>query len=392
MTYDVIVVGLGAMGSAAAFHAARRGRRVLGVDARAPGHRFGSSHGYTRIIRKAYFEHPAYVPLLHRAYELWAELSRETGEALYRRTGGLWLGPADAPVVRGALASARAHGVAHEVLTASEVRRRFPMFSPGADMAALWDPEAGVLFPERSIAAHLAGAARAGAELRYHEPVVAWQTGAGRAAVETAHGRYEAGAVVVTSGAWAPALLRSLALPIEATRQVVGWFAAASADQAALLRADRCPVWICEVGGTNIYGIPDVDDGHGSKAAIHERGHGCTPETCRREVDKPEVERLTALLRRILPAAAGPLLEIETCLYTMTPDWHFIIDRPGGYETLVYATGFSGHGFKFAAVVGEILADLALDGRTSQPIAFLSPARFAGVSPATGGATPPAGA
>ena len=379
--YDAVVVGLGAMGSAAAYHLARRGRRVLGLDAFAPGHRFGSSHGYTRIIRKAYFEDPAYVPLLHRAYELWADLSREAGEPLYRRTGGLWLGPKSAAVVDGALASARRHGVTYELLTQPEVRRRFPAFTPRDDMVALFEPDAGVLFPEKCIAAYLAGAARAGAELRHNEPVRTWRADGDGAAVETAGGRYDAGVVIVTSGAWAPSLLRSLSLPLEATRRVVGWFAAASAEQAALLRAEVCPVWICDIDGTNIYGVPDVGDGHGLKAAIHERGPACTPETCWRDVGADEIAHLASVLRRVVPGAAGSLLEAETCLYTMTPDWHFIIDRPASQRSLVYAAGFSGHGFKFAAVVGEILADLTVDGRTRHRIEFLSPARFTGATP-----------
>ncbi|HLY24049.1 MAG TPA: N-methyl-L-tryptophan oxidase [bacterium] len=381
MTYDAIVVGLGAMGSAAAYHLARRGRRVLGLDGLPPGHRLGSSHGYTRVIRKAYFENPAYVPLLRRAYELWTELSEESVEPLYQRTGGLWLGAKSAAVVDGALASARTHGVAYELLSPADVRRRFPVFAPRDDMVALFEPDAGVLFPDPCILAHLSGAARAGAYLRYDQPVLRWEAGGERAAVETPAGRHEAGVVVVTAGPWAPALLRSLSLPIEATRRIVGWFAPAAPEQAPLLQADVCPVWICDLHGTNIYGVPDVGDGHGLKAAIHERGPACTPDTCRREVGEDEVAQLTEVLRKVLPAAAGRLIEAETCLYTMTPDWHFVIDRPAAQRTLLYATGFSGHGFKFAPVVGEILADLAVDGRTSHEVGFLSPARFAGATP-----------
>ena len=354
---------------------------MLGLDGLPPGHRRGSSHGYTRVIRKAYFENPAYVPLLRRAYELWAELSEESVEPLYQRTGGLWLGAKSAAVVDGALASARTHGVAYELLSPADVRRRFPVFAPSDDMVALFEPDAGVLFPDPCILAHLSGAARAGAYLRYDQPVLRWEAGGERAAVETPAGRHEAGVVVVTAGPWAPALLRSLSLPIEATRRIVGWFAPAAPEQAPLLQADVCPVWICDLDGTNIYGVPDVGDGHGLKAAIHERGPACTPDTCRREVGEDEVAQLTEVLRKVLPAAAGRLIEAETCLYTMTPDWHFVIDRPAAQRTLLYATGFSGHGFKFAPVVGEILADLAVDGRTSHEVGFLSPARFAGATP-----------
>lgn len=380
MTYDAIVVGLGAMGSAAAYHLARRGRRVLGLDGLPLGHRLGSSHGYTRVIRKAYFENPAYVPLLQRAYELWAELGEESVEPVYQPTGGLWIGPKSAAVIDGALASARTHGIAYELLSAADVRRRFPLFTPREDMVALFEPDAGVLFPDPCILAHLSGATRAGAHLRYDQPVLRWDAGSDHAAVETPAGRYEAAVVVVTAGPWAPSVLEALSLPIEATRRVVAWFAPASDEAAPLLSADVCPVWICDVDGINIYGIPEVGDGHGLKAAIHERGPVCTPETCRREVGEDEIEQLTSVLRRVLPSAAGRLLEAETCLYTMTPDWHFVVDRPA-HRALAYATGFSGHGFKFASVIGEILADLAVDGRTSHGIGFLSPARFTSATP-----------
>ncbi|HET7265483.1 MAG TPA: N-methyl-L-tryptophan oxidase [bacterium] len=380
MTYDAIVVGLGAMGSAAAYHLARRGRRVLGLDGLPPGHRLGSSHGFTRIIRKAYFESPAYVPLLQRAYELWAELAEESVEPVYQRTGGLWLGATSAAVIDGAVASARMHGIDYELLTPAGVRKRFPLFTPRDDMVGLFEPDAGVLFPDPCMLAHLSGATRAGAHLRYDQPVLRWEAGSEGAAVETPAGRYEAAAVIVTAGPWAPSVLNELALPIEATRRIVAWFAPAFAEAAALLSADVCPVWICEMDGTNIYGIPEVGDGHGLKAAIHERGPACTPETCRRAVGEDEIARLGAVLRRVLPAAAGRLLEAETCLYTMSPDWDFIVDRPAD-RALVYATGFSGHGFKFAPVIGEILADLAVDGRTSHAIDFLSPARFTSAAP-----------
>ena len=380
MTYDAIVVGLGAMGSAAAYHLARRGRRVLGLEGLPPGHRLGSSHGYTRVIRKAYFEDPAYVPLLQRAYKLWFQLAEESVEPIYQRTGGLWLGPQSAAVVAGALASARAHDIAHELLSAGDVRRRFPAFAPRDDMVGLLDPDAGILFPDPCILAHLSGAARAGAHLRYDQPVLRWEAHGDHASVETAAGRYEASVLVVTAGPWAPSVLESLSLPIEAVRRIVGWFAPVSEAAASLLSAEVCPVWVCDVDGVNIYGIPDVGDGHGLKAAIHERGPACTPETCRREVGEDEIAHLVSVLRRVVPSAAGRLLEAETCLYTMSPDWHFIIERPTG-RPLVYATGFSGHGFKFATVIGEILADLAVDGRTSHDIEFLSPARFTRATP-----------
>lgn len=363
------------MGSASAWQLARRGRRVLGLDAYAPGHTHGASWGHTRIIRKAYFEDPAYVPLLERAYELWEELSRLTGERLVRPTGGLMLGPETAEVVRGALQSARRHGLPHELLTDREVRRRFPAFAPEPGVVGVWEPQGGLLNPERCVPAQLRAAEQAGAELHHEEPVRSWRSGVDGVVVETPRGRYEAGALIMTAGPWSGALLAGLGLPLTPTRQPVCWFGAASPEQGTLLAPERCPWWICAIDGTHLYGVPDVE-GRGVKAAIHEPGEPCTPETVRREVGQDEVDAVRRLLRRILPGADGRLIEAGTCLYTMTPDGHFVIGRSPAHPHVVYAAGFSGHGFKFAPVVGEILAALAIDGRTPHPIGFLAAERF----------------
>jgi len=377
-TYDEIVIGLGAMGSAAAWHLAARGRRVLALDAYTPGHRLGSSHGYTRIIRKAYFEDPAYVPLLEQAYVLWDDLAHAAGERLLLPTGGLMVAPADAPVVAGAVRSARAHGLPYELLTAADVRRRFPAFTPDDGLVGLWEPQAGVLFPEACLRACQRAAARAGAALRWEEPVRTWRADGAGAVVETSRGRYEAGTVVVTAGPWAPSVLAALGLPLSVIRQVVCYFEARTAADAAALAPDRCPLFIAVVDGVHIYGLPAAA-GPGFKVAIHDAGEWsapCTPETMRRDVASEEIETVRRVTRRLLPGADGALRAAETCLYTMTPDSHFVIDRAAAHPHLVYAAGFSGHGFKFASVVGEILADLAVAGRTDHPIGFLSAARF----------------
>lgn len=374
-TYDGIIVGLGAMGSAAAWQLAGRGRRVLGLDAFHPGHTYGASHGHTRVIRKAYFEDPAYVPLVARAYEMWDELSHFAGASLVRRTGGLMLGPPEAEIVSGTVRSARQHGLPYELLTADEVRRRFPAFTPELGTVGVWEPQAGLLNPERCVLAQLSAAAHAGAELHHGEPVRAWHDCGGGVVVETPKGRYEAGILIMAAGPWTGALLADLGLPLMPTRQPVCWFDAASPEQGTLLMPDRCPLWICALDGKNVYGVPNVD-GRGVKAAIHEPGERCTPGTVRREVAPAEVDAIRRLLVRILPAANGRLIETGTCLYTMTPDGHFVIGRSPGRPHLVYAAGFSGHGFKFAPVIGEILADLATEGRTAHPIGFLAPERF----------------
>jgi sarcosine oxidase len=382
--YDAIVVGLGVMGSSAAWHLARRGRRVLGLDAHAPGHRLGSSHGHTRIIRKAYFEDPAYVPLLTRAYELWNVLAYETGESLLLPTGGLMLGPADAPVIAGALRSAREHGLPYELLTAREVRRRFPPFTPDDGITGLWEPQAGILFPERCVSALQRAAVRAGAVLRFEEPVSAWQADGARAVVTTPRGRHEADALVMTVGPWAPGVLAELGLPLAVIRQVACWFRPAAAERAPAFGPDRCPLFIAMVDGVHLYGLPGAA-GPGFKVAIHDAGEWsapCTPETVRRDVAPDEIDAVRRLVRRLLPELDGPPVASETCLYTMTPDAHFIVDRSAAHPRLVYGVGFSGHGFKFGSVMGEVLADLATAGRTRHPIGFLSAERFRGARPA----------
>lgn len=376
-SFDVIVVGLGAMGSAAALHLARRRRRVLGLERYRPGHDQGSSHGRSRIIRKAYFENPAYVPLLLRAYELWRALERDSGRALLRITGGLMIGPAESEVFDGALASARRHGLAHEVLEAAELSRRFPAIRPEPETLAVWEPDAGVVRPEDSVGAQLELAGRAGAELRFEEPLVAWTASDGREGVEvrTERGSYRAAVLVFAPGAWAPGLLGDFGIRLQVARQVMFWFDPAGGVRPFL--PDRFPVYIWDPkGGPVFYGFPALDGpGGGVKVAIHHGGVACTPETVDRAVGPAEASAMRACLRDRLPDLDGRLLDAKTCFYTNTPDQHFVIGRHPGCPQVMVAAGFSGHGFKFAPVVGEILADLALDGSTRHPIGLFSPNR-----------------
>ncbi|MDR7520359.1 MAG: N-methyl-L-tryptophan oxidase [Armatimonadota bacterium] len=251
--YDVIVLGLGGMGSAAAYHLARRGRRVLGQDRFPPAHDRGSSHGRSRIIREAYFEHRAYVPLVQRAYHLWADLERATGRHLLLTTGGIMIGPPSGALIRGALESARLHRLQHQVLDATEVRRRFPVFVPSDDMVGVSEPRAGVLDPEACVLAHLEQAARAGADLHHEEPVLSWQAAADRVEVRTPRARYEADRLVITAGPWAPVVLADLGLPLAVGRQVVVWFRPAFLHDA--FDPARCPVYIWQVDGTSSMGF-----------------------------------------------------------------------------------------------------------------------------------------
>jgi len=373
-TADVIVLGLGAMGSAAAYHLARRGVRVAGIEQYTPAHDRGSSHGRSRIIREAYFEHPDYVPLIQRAYELWRGLEQETRERLLIMTGGLMIGPHEGVLVQGALASARTHRLPHELISAEEVQRRFPPFRLPPSTVAVQEPNAGVLFPEACVRAHLDGAAAAGAALHFEEAVRRWSASVDRVEVTTSRATYTAGRLVVTAGPWAPAVLRELGLPLQVERNVMYWFAPLRNGQA--FASDRFPIYICEYRkDAFFYGFPALPDGS-VKVAHHHSGQWCTPDTIRREVGPDEVDRIRALLAGHLPDAGGDLQQTATCMYTNTPDGHFLIDRHPQWGTVTIACGFSGHGFKFASVVGEVLADLALDGRTRHRIALFRLARF----------------
>jgi sarcosine oxidase len=353
VTYDVIVVGLGAMGSATACHLARRGLRVLGLDRFSPPHAFGSSHGETRIIREAYFEHPVYVPMVQRAYELWRDLEKESGTTLLRETGGVMIGRPDSDLVKGARHSAELHGLRHEMLTAGEVRERFPALHPESDMVAVWEPHAGVLFADTCISAHLAQARRYGAELRYQEPMLRWEVEADDVRVHTSQGEYCARKLIVTMGAWISILLPELPLRIE--RQVLFWFDHASGSE--MFAPERCPVHLWQFDGRRFfYGFPNL--GNGVKVAFHHDGEITTVDAVRRQVEPSEVEEIRSASRRFVPAADATPIATTVCLYTNTADEHFLIDRHPLHPQVLIASACSGHGFKFCAVVGEILADL----------------------------------
>lgn len=374
MTYDVIVLGLGGMGSAAAYHLARRGRRVLGLDRHSPAHDQGSSHGRSRIIREAYWEHPSYVPLVQRAYELWADLERAGGRSLLLKTGGINIGVPHSDLVRGALESARIHRLTHEVIDAAAIRRRFPVFQPSDDMVGVYEPRAGILVPEECVLAHLEQAARAGAELHHEEPVLTWRATSSGIDVRTPRGHYQGDRLVIAAGPWAPQVLADLRLPFVIERQVIAWFRPTAPAES--FDPSQCPVHIWQTAGRLYYGFPQLGDG-GVKIAEHAAGDPTTADTIRREIASEEIEELRRdFVARYIPAANGEVLATSTCMYTMTPDTHFVIDHHPGHPNVIIACGFSGHGFKFAPVVGEILAGLTLDGTTRHDIAHFAVDRF----------------
>lgn len=376
--FDVIVVGLGGMGSSAAYHLAARGKRVLGLEQYTPAHTNGSSHGDSRIIRQAYQESPDYVPLVKRAYELWERLEKDTGADLLCLTGGLMLGPPGSQIVEGTIRSAIEHNLQYEVLKSAELRRRYPVLHTRADETAVYEVRAGFLRPEAAVRAHLALANKAGAELHFEETVGMWTAGAAgeQVRVVTNKGTYEAEKLVLAPGAWATDILGELHLPLEVQRRAVCWFQPQSSIESFL--PERFPIYVWDVDGAHVfYGFPAIDGpGAGAKVAMHSGGEKCSPATISRLISDDEVEELRGHLRRFIPALNGALVKAQSCMYTMTPDEHFVVSLHPEFPQVAIAAGFSGHGFKFTSVMGEILADLTIDGRTLHPISFLSPDRF----------------
>ena len=356
--YDVIVAGLGAMGSASAFHLAARGVRVLGLERFAPKHVMGSWHGDSRIIRELYFEHPLYVPLVQRAYELWKELEKESGEPLLAIHGGLMIGPREGMLVAGTLRSAAEHGLLAELLSPDEVRARFPAFELEDGLVAVLDPRAGFLRPEACVDAHRALAQRRGAELRYEEPVLAWEPDGGGVRVHTPAGAYTADRLLLTAGAWTRSLLPGLDLALEVERQVLFWFDPPAGDDR--YEPARCPIYAWEhTSGYIGYGFPRLE--RGVKAALMHQGEAAAhPDAVRRTVDEhAEAEPLRAALRKMLPGvAAAPVLGHAVCLFTNTPDTDFAIGFHPEHPQVLVSSPCSGHGFKFASAIGELHADL----------------------------------
>jgi sarcosine oxidase len=374
MTFDVVVVGLGAMGSAAVASLARRGSRVIGVDRYAPGHDRGSSHGATRIIRLGYFEHPSYVPLLRAAYPLWRDLAAKSGLPLVNITGIVEIGAPDSELVAGTLRSSRLHGLAHDVLDAAALMRRFPAFHVPAGYVGVFQPDGGFLRAEQAVQAQLALARDAGAQLRIGEAVIAVEPRGAGVRVVTASSAIDAGCAIVTAGPWVKSVLPNLPAPIRVTRQVLGWF---EPRERALFAPGRFPVFLLQNADGIFYGFPD-DGMSGVKVAKHHHAdEGVDPDRCDREVSAVDEAMIRAVLAAHLPAADGRRLAATTCLYTMTSDGDFILDRLPGHEAIIVASPCSGHGFKFAPVVGEILADLAVAGSTSHDISRFAFARFA---------------
>ena len=364
--YDVIVLGLGGMGSAAAHHLAARSLRVLGLEQFHPAHDRGSSHGQSRVIRQAYYEAPAYVPLLLRTYDLWRQLERDSGKELLTITGALMLGTENSAVVRGSLRSAREHNLPHELLDASEIRKRFPQFALEPDTVALFEQQGGLVWPEAAIRTHLNLAAQRGATLHFEEEVTNWNASGNGVCVTTARGTYEAGQLVIAAGPWLGKVLAELKLPLQVERQVQFWFEPAQGIEP--FRPGRFPVWLWETqDGSHPYGLPAIDGANGGvKVSMHHGGRNpvCTPDTSDRTVSDEEIATARGCISARVPALKGRCVRAVTCMYTNTPDGHFLIDRHPSQPQVLIVSPCSGHGFKFCPVVGEIVADLVERGET----------------------------
>lgn len=367
--YDVIVVGLGTMGAATLDALAGRGASVLGIEQHEIGHELGSAGGDTRLIRKAYFEHADYVPLLLRAYDGWADLEQRTGEQVLFRTGAVYLGPA---VIGGSQAAADEHGLPYEMLSGADVRERWPAFAVGDHEVAMFEPDGGFVLSTPSIRLLAAEAERRGAVLLERTPATAWRAGATGVEVDTPAGSFTARHLVVTAGPWAPQLLAGIGVELRVTRQALFWFEPSSPE---LFTLGNFPCWGADAGdlGGIFYGFPLSD--RGLKVAHHHPGPSAAPDDRAPPTDA-ELAPVREALSDLFAPVVGHATHAVTCRYTMSADQHFVLGPHPTHEQVTIACGFSGHGFKFAPAIGHALADLALEGKTSLPIDFLTPARF----------------
>ena len=366
-SFDVIVIGAGGIGSAATYHLASRGINTLAIDPFPIAHDRGSSHGETRAIRKAYFEHPDYVPLLKKAYKLWHELEINAARTLYHQTGILLSGPPNGDAIKGARLSARQHGIPIEDVT-SDADARFPGFRFPEHHEVVFEPEAGFLHVEQCVQAHADLAAAAGADFRIGETVIDWASEGQTVTVTTNSNQYHAASLVVTAGAWSGAILSKL-IPLKVLRKGLFWFDVTSS---VYNLTNNAPVFLFEMPVGVFYGFPSVD-GHTVKMAEHTGGNPVVdPSVLSRSCSDQDMHAVSSFARQIMTDLDPTPKRHSFCMYTMTPDQHFVIDRHPEYSNVVFGAGFSGHGFKFATVLGEALADLALDRKPSAPIEFLS--------------------
>jgi len=372
-SYDAIVIGVGGMGSAAVYHLAQRGLKVLGLEKYAIPHEMGSSHGYSRMIRYTLQEHPSYVPLVRRSYELWHEMEETAGEELMVTTGSIRAGAPNSPFFLNAKEACDLHSIPYEILTASEVNKRFPGYRFPEEISSVYQADGGFLLPERCIVTHVQAAERAGADVHSQETVLDWEVRGDGVQVRTDRDTYTAGRLVVTVGPWAANLVPELAAYAVPERQVMGWF---QPERPELYTAEIFPVFGVFTEEGRYYGFPSHAVPGFKIGRAHHLLQKVDPDAIDREVHPEDEDILRQAVNRYFPLAAGKLLDRKTCMYTNTPDEHFMIGTLPGQPQVSVAAGFSGHGFKFASVIGEIMADLAQNGATEHDINLFRLDRF----------------
>ena len=371
--FDAIVIGLGGMGSAALFELAKRGKRVLGIEQFDVAHDMGSSHGVTRIIRLAYHEHPSYVPLMRRAYELWRELEATANEQILHITGSIDAGPPDGSNFRGSLLSCEEHDLSHDVLTSAELTDRFPGYRLPPDTMAVFQGEGGFLLPERCIALFIERAQELGATVHTGERTLEWESTANGVRVRTDHRVFEAESLIITAGAWTSKLLPFLGAAAIPERQVLAWFETLKPE---LFTPDNFPVFNLVVDEGQFYGFPEFGVPGFKLGKYHHLEENVDPDTINRQPNPQDEAVLLDFTEKYFPGAAGATSSMKVCMFTNSPDEHFIIDRLPDSPNVAVAAGFSGHGYKFSSVVGEILTDLTVDGETSHDIGMFRLSRF----------------
>jgi sarcosine oxidase len=372
--FDVAVIGLGGIGSAIAAQCAARGASVIGLERFGPAHDRGSSHGKSRMIRQAYFEDAAYVKLVLRSYELWRKLEEKTGEQLLRITGVLSVGQEGSAIISGTKRSAAEHGLRLERLSRGQLQKRYPTVRLLTDEVALFEPDGGVLDPERAVDAHLKMAKATSADLRFQAPVRKWEASEEGTTLHLEDDtRISARMLILSLGPWFKETLDGLGVPLRIQRNVQAWFSPGVSSY----KVDRFSAFLLDRAGlpAPLYGFPDFGDG--VKAAFHGFGQLTTADEVDREVSmSSDVAPIAAAMENWMPGATATFREAKPCMYSLTPDGNFVIDRHPQHPNVILCGGFSGHGFKFAPVIGEIAADLALDGASRHSIDFLSLERF----------------
>ncbi|HEY5892042.1 MAG TPA: N-methyl-L-tryptophan oxidase [Chthoniobacterales bacterium] len=375
--YDLAVIGVGGMGSAIVAHAARHGLKVLGIDRFSIPNIRGSSHGATRIVRLGLHESEKYVPLVLRAVKLWEETGARVGQKLFHRIGSLDVSLPESRIFQGSLRACRACDIEHEVLDAMELRKRFPAIQPLPEMQAVFQPGSGFVLPEAAITAHVNLALDAGAEIHGHEQVLGWEHRGNSYVIRTDYSTYETRQIVFSTGAWIGKILADHRIPVEAERTVLGWFAPKA--NGAHFQPDRLSVWIVDQPGIGhfygfpIHGLPGFKLGR----LRDEPSPAVDPDLLGREPDRKDESDMRQFIRQVFPDADGPVLSMETCFFENTPDRAPIIDRLPGLDGAWIVGGFSGHGFKYASAIGELMSDLLTTGETRFDLTPFQLSRFA---------------